>query len=487
MDIPSTEVSTFLTAVAATPGLWLSLDVRSIAVFSGGEWHSLVTRCQLDSRSPGAIPRVPFLPVTDKFACRQMVIPADGLEPFLGALCEGHVTMDGVDTVFMVKESNAPNPAPYRVGSVNLAMGRGPFPVDSEPFPTAHRLTFYGGSHGLLLTNAGIDREALNTHVSTLDRPWDGLDSLTEHALHTTARVDHHVQGTVEVVAPLEAMLDGCELRSGTLQYSILTGSRAAAERCGVKLFGIDKSGSIVSESLQPRGKWSRVKDDAGYRRTSTYKAANTLRTTVLLHLGPFVVDRQTVVDPAGVGQNPRVVAYGQFDASLERLTQITADPNTAKREEFHSVVQRLFVFAGFAVDTFVADPSLSGKGIPDFLAHAPGQGVLFVVECTAGPLASEKGKLGWLVLRARRVERALAGISGDRVVPVMVTAEEGVPHELEAASRSRVAVLTRQHLGELLRFALAQTPLQRVVAWFEGQVPPSTSGPGKAISRKRS
>ncbi len=310
--------------------------------------------------------------------------------------------------------------------------------------------------------------------VSTLDQPWDGLDSLTQHALRTATRIEQSGIATVEVVAPLEARLEMCKLEAGTLRYVVGASSRAVADRCSVGLFGVQASGGIVSERLpMPPKSWKRAVDRPGYQCARSRRADGALRVSVMVSIGPFVVDRQTTSDAVELGENPRVVAYGQFDAGLKRLTEVVQNPSSAKNEdEFHSIVARLFTLAGFAVDSFVADASLTGKGIPDFLAYAPDGGSILVVECTTGHLASPRDKLSLLVGRARRVRAVLKNGSDEHVLPVIVTAQPAVaPHELDAARRSRVAVLTQKELQELLELAQNQEPLQAIMRWCQAHI----------------
>lgn len=194
----------------------------------------------------------------------------------------------------------------------------------------------------------------------------------------------------------------------------------------------------------------------------------------MILRVGPFVADERTTTDPAKLGNNARLVAYAQFDPALRRLTGIIERAARERNgDEFHSVVARLFTFAGFYVDSLVADKSLTGKGIPDLIAHAPHEGWLLVVECTIGTLAGPRDKLSWLVTRARSVQEALASGSAERVLPVIVTALPSLPqHETEAARRSRVAVLTHGDLPESLRLGRDQAPVRTILSWFQAKVP---------------
>jgi len=471
-------LDTFLRAVGKTPGLWSAFDVRCIAVQVEGRWHNLITRCRLDGRTVEDVSRLIHLPTTDVLTCRQMVLPIGELERFLGLVCGGKAEVAGDEIAFMDLESAVPTP--YARGSVWVAT-RNTWQPDFERFPTAHRIALYGGGQDLF-KRARTDRNDLDALVSTLERPWDGLDSLTQHALRTTTRIEYTAQGTVEVVAPLEARIEPCELRAGTLRYAVVAESRAVADQCRVGLFGVQPKGGVVSGSLRLSPKsWKAAGDGKGYRSAGSYDTDDALRLSFLLRVGPFLVDRQIASDSEHVGENPRVTAYAQFDGGLKLLTEVLQDPSRAKNEdEFHSVVARLFTLAGFSVDSFVADTRLSGRGIPDLLAYAPQIGTVLVVECTTGPLGSARDKLSLLVTRARRVAKALAIKSGDKALPVIVTSQADLPpHELDAARRSRVIVLTQRHLEDLFHLGQDQAPLQTVLSWCQAQIPAKgQSGP---------
>jgi len=324
------------------------------------------------------------------------------------------------------------------------------------------------------LRRAKLDREEVVTLLSTLEEPWDGLEAVLKYALRSTTDIDASGSQSVEIVAPLEAQLEHCELRDGALSYAITAGSQSVADRCMLGLFGEQSEGQVISQSICAADSWQRDLDSGDRRLAASLTLEGVQQVSLLLRVGPFLIDRRIVTDLSNVGENTRVLSYEQFDPGLKRLAEIVEDPSKAKNEdEFHSIVARLFTFAGFSVDSFVADASLSGKGIPDLLAYAPHEQTTLVVECTTGVFASPRDKMSLLVGRARRVRKAIAPDPGHVVMPVIITALADVaPHEIEAARRSRIVVLTRKELAELLRFAQERQPLREVIRWFEAHIP---------------
>ncbi len=467
------HIDTFLSAVDRVPKTWAAIDVRCIALLSDGRWHNLLTRCRLDTRVPDAIPRVPHLPVTSMLACHQMVMPIGELETFLLSIRNGAADIAETNVAFTQRDSQGSAPIPYS-GRFSWVAAQSRWQQDFEPYPSAHRLVLNGDSQGELFRRADTDREKLDALVTSLEHPWDGLDSLTHYGLGTTSRIDHSTQTQAEFLAPLEAELVRCELRQGRIQYVVKAATRTIAKQCTIGVFAVQPGGGIVSKTTKPpASSWSTM-EGGTHQVTHSLRVAEALHATLLLRIGSFVVDRQTAHDTTKLGKNARVVAYSQFDGGLERLSAILQDPKRAKNEdEFHSVVARLFTFAGFFVDSFVADESLTGKGIPDLLAHAPNQGWLLIVECTTGSLSPRRDKLSLLVTRARHLREALARGSAEKVLPVIVTSLAELPqHEMEAARRSRVAVLTQADLRQLLQLGQDQVPLQAVINWCHGKVP---------------
>ncbi|CAN5921606.1 hypothetical protein BH11GEM2_BH11GEM2_30580 [soil metagenome] len=58
------NIASFLAALSEMPELWRSLDVRTIAVHTGGEWHNALTSVRIDTRLPDELPVLKDLPTT---------------------------------------------------------------------------------------------------------------------------------------------------------------------------------------------------------------------------------------------------------------------------------------------------------------------------------------------------------------------------------------------------------------------------------------
>jgi hypothetical protein len=473
---PQQDISAFLSAVATTPGLWAALDDRSVAVQVGEKWHNLLTRCQLTGRAPEEVPRFEHLPTTKLIACRQAVLPISQLEDFLVAAGRGEVEIGDAHIFFVGQQSgNAPE-TPY---PLSYCYFESDFGASSDAFfRTGHALQLSASSCSELFSRVPGSSEAIERGLRGLEQPWDGLDSLAKYFIGTEGRLDHSATLRLEVIAPLEARFEHCALKGGTLTVHVTAGRRPVTERCTLGLFGTRVNRMPFAETLHIRpDQWQPKAANAVHIWEGTHQLDRALWATLLLRVGPSVVERRTVTDPVGVGGNARLEAYRVFDSGAGWLTHLLTEPLPSEKDDFHRAVARLFTFLGFYVDSFVGEKKLEGLGIVDFLAHAPLERCLFVVECTTGQLASKDGKLGKLVTRARDIQDALRSVSADEVLPVMVTSLLNVPdYELEDAATDGVAVLTQPNLDELLLMAKRQAPLEQVVAWCKARVPPRQS-----------
>lgn len=486
MSAVSGDVLTFLEAVALTPGLWASVSVRTIAVRVSDRWHNLVTRCQLEPHSPDDIRPLDNPPQLEMLRLEQMVLPAADLQAFVAAVTEGEATVGSLPISFLATRSpSETEQEPYSRSFCNLCSDI-EAPQTATGFRIGHRLRLFGGSGNEFFKDLPRSRDGLNAALIALEHPWDGLDGLTLHGVGSTARIDYHTDVSAEFVAPLPLRWLGAALEKGLLRYRVQVGPAAASSKCSIGVFGIQAEGPPVSESIamQPG---ALIPDGPAYAwdGTSTFEGARLL--TLLLRLGPFLVERRIVADPIGGAENPRIAVYRVFDRDLTELNRLLTAPQPKDKDLFHSAVSRLFTIAGFSVDSFVADKPLQGRhrGPVDFIAYAPTERFVLVVECTTGTLASKEGKAGRLVTRARDVQAALANVSGDEVLAMMVTALEAVPEsELQDAATDGVAVVTLPDLGALLRLAEEQAPLAKIVGWCRARVP-HAQAPGMMIGRK--
>lgn len=470
----------FLEAIAESPGLWHSVDVRVIAISVAGIWHNLITRCRLEASRHDQVPQVRHLPRTPHLIALQEVHPITTLESLLEALQVGKLQVNGYLIRYLREVTATESEEPYTHGYLSRAHPLNLHSVGERA--VAHELTPTGDRAGDLFRVVHREREGIDALLRGLAHPWNGLDALTLYATGYRRHVGGDHSRHVSVVAPLEASLlePECVLRDRELRFSVVAATAEARRGTSLGLFGADRSGHIISSSL-PLGERRWRKTPAGYRFDGRSPVRNAQSLTLMLRVGKQDVAQLTVKDRTG--EPPLLLAAHQ--AALPRakpFREILLDPPDSEAKLFERYVGRVLEYCGFQVDPF--DPEKESKAV-DVLAYAPDHGLLLTIECTVGAINPE-GKLTRLIDRTAAIRTAMEKRAHPPVVlPVVVTPKRhealGIGEQAEAESQ-RIRVLCREELEVLLDLAMTAAPLRQALevihpqprsAWTTGTLNP--------------
>lgn len=468
MTLPE-ELASFRRELDRLPGLWHSIDLRTIAVFIGGQWHNLGTRIYLDPRNASQVTRFLSLPDSGDVFAVQEVRDAEDLDSLLGALASGAVEIGGRVVHFeTLASATGSDPRPYDLGVGYSDVSSG----GARDY--VHWSTLHAFGHGSTLARivgaGGLPRDRIDAATRLGEAPYDGLADLERYFLASPQPAHGNTMVGFEVFAPIQVRIDrdGSRLENGSLTIHLEATSRAFLEASSIGLFGLDGSELPVQGSFRPLNLTPHEARPV-WRGTITTDVGGTYFAKLMLRVDPWCVDRAVLFDLHRPGRNQRQRAYQAMDPG-ESLFREWLFPETPDRDDqFERAVARLFVMLGYLVDSYAGTKRL-GEGV-DLLAHDPFRPQLLAVECTTGAPGSG-GKLGRLVARAQSLRRELGDVE---VLPILVTSlpQESVPRDHQGSSaEDDVALVTREGIEDLLRALSLGTPVERVTSLIRAMVP---------------
>jgi hypothetical protein len=468
-------VTNFVGWLGDTPAAWQSIEVRGTALFFEHSFHNAITRIRLNPDPDPAL-QVEFLAHTRSLVAFRAFAPMKSLDDLLTHLAAGYLQFPTM-RVACVADMGGGTRGPYAY-AIARAAGL-PGDSSSEPFGRAHVLRLSGETMQFALSSMLGGREAIDAELQAAEIPWGGVDDLVDHLVGPQLRIDYGSQAVVEILAPLAARIDPtrCVLSRGKLTASIATANAGLTEQCSVGITTRTDSGDIGTRTrasiqrpdwtaeghLQRASKDLVVSDDAS-------------QASIFLRVGDkYVIDRAVVRDFARPSPNLRMQAYAVVDPEmvlfLERLFELKAKE---KAPGFERAIARLFMFAGFLVDSFAGDQRQTDG--PDVFAYVPGQAISLVIECTLGPLAGAGGKQSKLMARAGAHAAALdVGGSRQEVIPVLVTAlplDQVALADRQEADTNGIVILAREDLEGLLALVRQQSTPDATLDFVRSRIP---------------
>ena len=477
---PEATISDFLNAIGHTPQLWRSLDIRVLAVSIGTEWHNVLTRCYLDSRTPDEVPRLDGLPVLDCLGCWQFVEPADTIKDLLKQVESQTVTIGG--STIGYRALVAPE------AHQQYSFSGYSFSDLSERYQalygdwSCHELTAMGSSVWDVVNRRPGGRQEIDNALRAHVLPFDGLDGLARHGVGSPNSMWHR-SCTFEVFAPLEALLrpEECGIEKGRLHYAIEVGSPQAAQSCRLSIFALGASSLPLRKDLTlPAENWKPTEEGLTMAGTSVLPDHDEV--TLFVSMGPYAVHRLTVVDPAAAGSNARVDAYRPFDPDLEWLTDALAATGSKGSPPFERAVARLLTLLGFQVDLLSGQGEL-GEGV-DMLAYNLAASICIGVECTTASIGSG-GKPGKLVARLGQVRQSAPTLKVWGMLVTPLPREQTSDADLSGASADDLIVVAQEDLRELMSAALKALPMRETLALLRSKIPPKPN-PGLPFGKGR-
>lgn len=455
MDSVQIEAQKFRAALTATPGLWSSLSIRGIAVQRKGEWHNLMTIIRLDHEEQGCGAPPETLVRTESLWAFQQTLPFAALDEILYRLQRGMLLLGSEAVLVTAARGNGTLHGAYPLAFSRSCTELRESLLGGAPV-TGHSLTMNGDQATMLSDHLPGGLWQLDDELRAALEPWDGLAALTRYGLGMKRSIVAHEAVGVDIVAPLAARLrtTSSELRRGMLRVSLEASSAQLRAFCTVGYIGTDE------ERLGSRGtidfrtaEW--ISHDGSVLAEEAIEIADHERATLFLRIGPWVIDRATLVNTRLRERRALQRAYELRDPELKILSERLLLPRGSDQNNFERAVARTMLLAGLVVDSYAGDSKF--KESADLLAHAPEQRVLLVVECTTGPLQSKDGKLSRLVARSRAIAASLEGGDDTRVIPIIVTslpAADVAQSDRVAAGADGIVVLDNQGLSELLALA---------------------------------
>jgi hypothetical protein len=453
------EVQRFLNVLNETPDVWRSIDLRVIALFIEGEWHNLLCRCRIDSRSAEEVVRLDRLPSNDQLLCVQDVRDAATLDSLLAEIRTGRFLIAGFH--INLREFNdltSLDGPPYQNAFTRLGTRESAASSLRRPQSfVAHTLTILssrGGNHLSNLVPGG--ERGIEQFLRSLEYPWDGLNGLGRVALATPNEPGRLYQPTLEFVAPLGVSMDveTTTLEGGRLKVAVWAGSAAAGKQCSVGYIAEFSDGSYRNGTIDlSKRRW---KGSALRNAQAEVKIGDAARVTLILRLGSQQVDVIAVLPRGASHANIHAQAYLAIDPGLMSLryilqrTEAEALKEKMGAREFEWAVARLLSAAGLQSDALDTLPGLNDA--IDVLSSTSEQKIVLAVECTLGALSSERGKPSKLIKRVDQLRQHFAS-SDVEVLPVMATCRHRSAlskGDVAYVAEDGVAVLAQEDLLEI-------------------------------------
>jgi hypothetical protein len=478
MPTAQAAIDSFLRAIEASPPLWRSVHLRTLAVRVEGTWRNVVTRGRLDPRAPDDVPRVETLAPRGALAGWEQVLPFDALADLLDPLLEGEMRVNGTRVLFWRDDpaheegdaDDAPPPegGPYTGSCRTVDVSRDPF--GSRSGWSEHALDLSGGPISALLNGASPRQLGMDRALEALRRPRGDLAGWARLAQDVLAPGSERC-ASLELVAPLQARLDadGCSLALRCARVALAIGSDEVLPHVSLEVVpgGTDAPDAVVRAEADA-GAWVRDGRVAVLRRPLAVPAAEG---ELVLRVGGVRVDARPLRDGSTRERMARVAAYAVFDPGMEHLRASLLPLFPSQAAEFDTAVPRLLGLAGLRVDPPAGPRRLAPSG-GAVVAWAGDAGVALLVECSAGMVGGDV-RLERLRERAARVGEAV----GRPALPVVATALDRA--RLTAAERARaaalgIALLGREELDRILRMCLDGESEREVVAYIASYAAPA-------------
>jgi hypothetical protein len=501
MPTAEAAIDSFLQGIEASPPLWRSIHLRTVAVRSDGAWRNLVTRARLLTRVPADLPRLPALPARGALGAWEAVLPADALADLLDPLVEGELWMNGVrilcwrdgDSRDADDEHHAEHEeddhAHRVIRLVQPVIDPPPQPDAGRPYEGAHRfvelsrdpfgsrsgwsehvLDLAGGPVAGLLRDVSPRQLGLDRALSAMRRPR-GEPAGWTRLMQDVLSPGSDRAAAFELIAPLQARLDAdaCLLAHGCVRVGLDVGAPEVLPHVSVEVTPSRADGSGEPVRV-PAGAEAWVREGRGVALRDGLAVQGATEAEVVLRVGGIRVDARPVRDGVASGRAPRVAAYAVFDPRLERLRAALFPLFPSQAADFDAAVLRLLGLAGLHVD---ASPEARriGSAAGAALAFTSAQAAL-LVECSAGAVGPD-GRMERLRERAAGVAKAL----GRPALAVMVTALDR--SRLSVAERNRaaahgIALLGREELERILGMCLDGEAESEIVSYVASYAAPA-------------
>lgn len=475
------EIAGFLSALADTPELWRSINVRAVAIWTNGSWENLVATAHLDPRPPEEVPRVRDLPHLEQLTVLQEIFPVAVVPDLLRRIrLRGTLDVAGKAVRFTREAGNQPFAQPYT--SAHHWRGLSIANYVRGEFERGHSLMATGGSASELFRQFPGDQNGVD--VALRRAGWQNLHELVLRALDDVLRFDSTGSRRITFVAPLEVTLDesACALQGGELRYTVLAGTKEAAARSVLTVCGEDVRGRRIARTIPLATKrW--VRDKRRFRYSGKLTLGKGSSVDITLQIAGYELGRATLSDTDVPRERAPLLmlAHASLFPGERAFRSVLLEPRMNEGRLFERAVAKLFGYCGFPSDQPGKVPQEQDG--PDVLAEVRDRNLLLVIETTVAHLINDEDKkMNRLTKRAANVRLALQPVDAE-VIPVMIVPWPRVtlvPVEVEEAATNGVRILCREDIAHLLEMAMAGTPL-REIADFIVPEPREEGGRGYA------
>jgi hypothetical protein len=465
------DISRFVSALADTPGMWVSVNHRTLALWIGGRWHNLVSTIQLDHRPKDAVPIFDRPPDgRNGVLGAQQILPITSLVQLLASLrLRGRARFGDREVWFLRRGRTKNEMEPYDHG--NHIFGWELNNHIRGPYLKGHLLSIYGGSVQEILEDLPGGIRGVNKLLRR--EGWQDLNELLALGLGDMGTISENNLTRITITAPLPVELEGnsCTFSGSRIRYTIVAASRSGADHATITVGGQDREGSRIGIQTPAKGGgWRR--HPRGYVRSGSIRVRPAERVRLSLNVGNHEVsDLILISTEEGEDTRERVPVLRQAHEILfpskRSFEEVLLRPLQTEGREFERAVAKLFEYCGCVSDHPGQTPGEQNG--PDILVYHRERNILLVIETTVKHLLTDDRKLYRLAKRANdvRVEVRHTGVEVVSCFVIPWSREVIPPGELREAEENDARVICREDLEILLSFATADSPSDRVFSYF--------------------
>lgn len=447
------EIDAFKNSIEPFLDQWRSLDVRVVAIKEKGKG---------DSPFQNAAGTIRFSPLPPQEAELQVNLPN---LPWLKAIHEVR-PIEELDAVL----SRLTTSGTLRVGEVEVTLNAA---TASASFQKNQKGEGYSFSpkdwtyYSLMVDTrfaVSFDPRRTDEELKAADSPWLSLDELIQEFPSWRWRWGN-LRGLLEISAAFGIRIAETRWEDGKLRLVVDRMPSWHLKDLDLGLIyhfpsGLKerKSQEVETQTFSPGGKLD----------IDLKLPGDVTTVTTLLRTKRTAVDQTTAYRP---GVNPRLGLYEIFDKNLEQQ-RLWLSVEGEGAPDFEKAIQTLLFLCGYSVVPFVGHFKERGRidirGV-DCLASEAGGNIL-VVECTTGPIDSDKMEK----LRHRNNSLRNLGYSGTPVLFTSATRESISKDVMKKAQGDKISIVAREDIDKLLSMAKRNAHLDEISPFIYQCIPSS-------------
>jgi hypothetical protein len=433
---------------------WKSIDLRVVALRSGGTWNHGVVRVVFDSRRPST-PDERDLPRLDDLLVAHKSLDIKELDGLLESLSAGEIEIDGREV--NLKNQNANPPLNYSYARLAREAAQQQLGIGS----TGLYIQFWSGQSTVIDYAAS---QRIESALQGLRCPWDGYDDLFLNFANVSPQFARstHIR-IIEIIAPVAVWMTKAAIQDDNrLKVEVEVSPAISIDHVALSVIG------FLERNVQERSQTSKKsKTDATHFSFEFSFAKRLVLVKALLVYHGMEVDRVELLGRARPDVNPRLVILQEEgpEAFLESLRE-------EKDKLFENKISILFHVLGLSVGHY----GKISENNPDLLAFSNSNDWVLVVECTERE-PDINNHFTKLATRTKLIEARTPNIKAHSVLVTKFPRAMLSKTEKERAMKEMISVVTSDDFESLMKMALEGVSQSKVLEIIQELIPREPGG----------